>query len=984
MAQFKTRARAVDMLGRQQIAGVPNAISELFKNAHDAYADRVEVDYFRSDGLFVLRDDGLGMTRDDFENRWLTLGTESKVIGQRGLSQPAIDKRKKKRPVTGEKGIGRLAIAAIGPQVLVLTRSKRDDQLGELVVAFINWGLFEAPGINLDQIDIPVSTFPGGTLPSEEDIQIMVKSVKRNVEKFLNDDAIESDAGKQLIRNLDKFTLNLEEIADILTGPSLLGDGHGTHFYLLPTRDDLATDIENDVNGGDISRLRKLLLGFNNTMTTIGAPQLTTAFRYWTTDEEPIDIIEGSEFFTLDEMETSDHHIKGQFDEYGQFIGTVKVYKDKPVQHVVPWLKAAGRKVACGAFTIDVAYVQGNVRESLIPPEEHARLIRKLNRIGGLYIYQDAIRVLPYGDSDVDFLEIEKRRSQGIKHYFFSYRRMFGVIEITRERNRNLVEKAGREGFQDNQAYREFRSILMNFFVQLAADFFRVGGDFAEPWKTTKDELTRLGIARKEQEKQSLVKRRQFSQDLNTFFERVENGTLQASINELLPEVENQLARLANEGPQSEQSLMHAEANATKRLDDIRKSYKIQRPREIGLTKQLSQDWNAYQAESNRIEHEIFEMSERRVQELVEAARQRMQVTVDQRHRIQFLVREVIDSSTSNLRKATTDTNKALDNTIQRVRDLTKKAISDLRNVSGNVEAEIGRLDINSLDILTREEQRNQWTERIIKEADRYLEAMQLVQTQLQKVEWYQDSVDDSDKIAALEGEFLALQETADANLQLSQLGMAIEIINHEFENTINAIRRNIRRLKRWAEINPDLNSLYEDIRSSFEHLDGYLTLFTPLHRRLYRTSITISGKDIARYLQDLFEEKMERHNVRLDVTPAFKEKEIEGYPSTFYPVFINLIDNAVFWLKDRPEPREIHLDATEDAFIISDNGPGISNRDKDTIFEPGFTRKPGGLGLGLYIAREVLKKEGFSLDLADNEANSGTIFMIRQQEEQS
>ena len=42
MARFRTRARTVDMLGRQQIAGIPTAISELFKNAHDAYADHVE------------------------------------------------------------------------------------------------------------------------------------------------------------------------------------------------------------------------------------------------------------------------------------------------------------------------------------------------------------------------------------------------------------------------------------------------------------------------------------------------------------------------------------------------------------------------------------------------------------------------------------------------------------------------------------------------------------------------------------------------------------------------------------------------------------------------------------------------------------------------------------------------------------------------------------------------------------------------------
>ena len=39
------------MLGRQQIAGVPTAIAELFKNAHDAYADRVEADYFSRIGF---------------------------------------------------------------------------------------------------------------------------------------------------------------------------------------------------------------------------------------------------------------------------------------------------------------------------------------------------------------------------------------------------------------------------------------------------------------------------------------------------------------------------------------------------------------------------------------------------------------------------------------------------------------------------------------------------------------------------------------------------------------------------------------------------------------------------------------------------------------------------------------------------------------------------------------------------------------------
>ena len=88
----------LDMLGRQQIAGIPTAISELFKNAHDAYAERVEVDYYRRDELFVLRDDGLGMGRDEFVDRWLTIATETSFERKRAearLPKPA----KRSRPV---------------------------------------------------------------------------------------------------------------------------------------------------------------------------------------------------------------------------------------------------------------------------------------------------------------------------------------------------------------------------------------------------------------------------------------------------------------------------------------------------------------------------------------------------------------------------------------------------------------------------------------------------------------------------------------------------------------------------------------------------------------------------------------------------------------------------------------------------------------------------------------------------------------------
>ena len=232
-----------------------------------------------------------------------------------------------------------------------------------------------------------------------------------------------------------------------------------------------------------------------------------------------------------------------------------------------------------------------------------------------------------------------------------------------------------------------------------------------------------------------------------------------------------------------------------------------------------------------------------------------------------------------------------------------------------------------------------------------------------------------------MEEELLAYRERAEADLELIQLGMAIDIINHEFNQTVDSIRRNIRRLKAWADANPDLGRLYRDLRTAFEHLDGYLTLFAPLQRRLYRKAIPITGREIADYLRDLFGERLRQENVQLEATPAFLKEQVVSFPSIFYPVFINLVDNALFWLRNTPEPRRIRLDADSDAFLISDTGPGVADRDSDVIFEPGFTRKPGGRGLGLYISRNVLSREGYRLEVLSADAGRGATFRIAQVE---
>ena len=60
----------------------------------------------------------------------------------------------------------------------------------------------------------------------------------------------------------------------------------------------------------------------------------------------------------------------------------------------------------------------------------------------------------------------------------------------------------------------------------------------------------------------------------------------------------------------------------------------------------------------------------------------------------------------------------------------------------------------------------------------------------------------------------------------------------------------------------------------------------------------------------------------------------------------------------------------------IADTGPGISEEDRRHLFEPFFTTRPEGTGLGLALCREILTSHGGRIDLAE-ERTTGTTFCV-------
>jgi signal transduction histidine kinase len=86
--------------------------------------------------------------------------------------------------------------------------------------------------------------------------------------------------------------------------------------------------------------------------------------------------------------------------------------------------------------------------------------------------------------------------------------------------------------------------------------------------------------------------------------------------------------------------------------------------------------------------------------------------------------------------------------------------------------------------------------------------------------------------------------------------------------------------------------------------------------------------------------------------------------------VFDNLIDNAIYWCSrnEKLEDRNVRIviDSITNSVFISDSGKGVPERFKENIFDPFFSMKEDGRGLGLFIAKEIMEEKKFIIELAE------------------
>ena len=464
------------------------------------------------------------------------------------------------------------------------------------------------------------------------------------------------------------------------------------------------------------------------------------------------------------------------------------------------------------------------------------------------------------------------------------------------------------------------------------------------------------------------------------FFSRLSGDTPQEESLHLSEDVSKRIEQACRtpDAKQAAEEIIEVERFARSELRKLESRYKVSRPR-IGLSKAMQKEWRDYTREFSVLTENVFRPTQQLIEDIVGEQAAKARIEVDRKLRAEAALEELAQQAKRETKDHSSSVRQVADRVSREVRGVTSECIREVEQELRTVVSEFQRTDAADLTDEDFVKSRNILESRILKVTEDKSNLLESLLVQLEAIDLSGDS-STLDQLVAIEQRNLLLEDEAEVDLQLAQLGMAVEIINHEFGATVRSLRNNLRRLKAWADVNKDLEDLYRNIRASFDHLDGYLTLFTPLQRRLYRKAVDIRGSDIYEFLGDLFQERFARHNIAFVRAKAFSNSRTKGFPSSFYPVFVNLVDNAIYWLSQQntSQERQIKLDTADGSLLISDTGPGVDSRDSEDVFEFGFTRKPGGRGMGLHISRQTLRRVGYRLLLMGGSEGNGATFSIQ------
>lgn len=210
---------------------------------------------------------------------------------------------------------------------------------------------------------------------------------------------------------------------------------------------------------------------------------------------------------------------------------------------------------------------------------------------------------------------------------------------------------------------------------------------------------------------------------------------------------------------------------------------------------------------------------------------------------------------------------------------------------------------------------------------------------------------------------------------KLAALGKMAAILAHEIKTPLTSIKMNSDILYESLELNNENKSSFEIIKKEIERLNNLAKDVLQFSKKL---SISKSEFNLKSFAVDVFTNlKIKATLKNFKMINEIEEIMIFADREKLNQVFINLIENAI---EASVQEGQIKFSSSSSELFhvlqIEDNGSGIKNEIRDEIFEPFYTSKASGTGLGLAVTKKIIEEHGWEIELLKSEPGS-TIFNI-------
>lgn len=950
-ATFQTRARTIDHLGRGQIADTPTAVSELWKNAYDAYARDVALHIFGgASPIAGIYDNGCGMSAVELQEKWLVVGTESKVGRSEGGAE-TFGLRPRVR--LGEKGIGRLSAAFLSPVTLVVSK-----RVGHPYAALlVDWRFFENPYLLISDVHFPLVEF-GGLDEFLPLLSRMVADLKANIEtpsqadraRIINawkafsvlekEERPDSPTTEEQIMGLtDELNLSWDHFLPWwrLLRKATEEDLHGTGLFCIDCNTDLNSWVlgsyENQDAQATKDSMRETLVNFTNPYAIE-----ENDFEYELVahrDEYEEVAISSHDAFTVDEFRELEHCVEGFFDCKGVFTGSVKAFGvDRGTVNIPPpELLPISGKECLGTFAFRLATIEFDKKNTTHTDEAFESIQAKLLKYGGICLYRDGLRVQPYGRADGDLFNVEERRSRNAGREFFSYRRCCGGIFISVRENSNLKDKAGREGLVANKARRAFERLIINLLKEVARKYFGSSSHIR------KEELDGIKQRNAAMSKAADAARKRVQRGFKAALKRLTPQTKQAK-----EDAERTKASLNAATERKDRDALLELREAITKLDALREELRLPtRPTDSTVS---DEQYRTYR----------------------DAYRELCSLLTDMKKAIAYceatgllgdpkeLVLKKLYSNESKISALISKRLRAMDSILTTIKSHWNTVGEEDRKAYRKEATPLWESLTESADPMIIGEGFDAVYEELRDSFD--LKYRSVVDT----LEQIAENINLGDAFAIVDEKNQKLEEKVAMLHAVAQLGITVEIIGHELEALESQVRRNLDAMP------PQVRALeaFKKAKEAHTALIDRLRFLSPLKKTSYRSKVTIRGVEIENYVLQFFDRILKSEKIDFAATEAFRALSITDLPSRIYPTFINIVNNSLYWVQ-QGKRRIIRLDYLQEKMIVSDSGRGVDPDDIANLFQIFFTRRINGRGIGLYLCRENLSMAGYTIRYAED-----------------